>query len=146
MRKTTASWVRKAESDYATARGFAVDEAGSRDAISVHCRQSIEKYLKALLVNSGAPCPKTHDVEQLFALALPHHGSLKPFRTGVLFLSTFAEETRSPTFEVSKRQAMAALRWAKQVRTKCRALLGLRDQVKRGMKQPSELVEDQFIG
>jgi hypothetical protein len=47
-------------------------------------------------------------------------------RGGCKFLTQFAVDTRYPGFDATKRQAVAALRWAERVRALCRSLLGLR--------------------
>ncbi len=45
---------------------------------------------------------------------------------GLVFLTRFAVDTRYPGGYATKRQAVAALRWAEQARAAARALLGLR--------------------
>jgi hypothetical protein len=49
-------------------------------------------------------------------------------RRGLLFLSVFAVDTRYPGNKASKRQAVAAFRWAERVRNVARALLGIQDR------------------
>jgi hypothetical protein len=41
------------------------------------------------------------------------------------FLTEFAVEIRYPTSLASKRTAVAAMRWAKRIRTECRQFLGI---------------------
>jgi hypothetical protein len=55
----------------------------------------------------------------------PHHPSLLTLKQGLLILTDFAVDTRYPGNNSSKRQAIAALRWAERVRTSARAILGL---------------------
>jgi hypothetical protein len=62
----------------------------------------------------------------LLTLLSPHHGSLRSFRRGLDFLTRFAVDTRYPGDNASKRQATAARRWARQVRTTCHSLLGIK--------------------
>jgi len=50
---------------------------------------------------------------------------LRSMRRGLLFLSDFAINTRYPGNSASKRQAVAAFRWAGRVRALARTLLGL---------------------
>ena len=47
-------------------------------------------------------------------------------RRGLRFLTDFAVEPRYPGEWQTKRQAIAALRWAGKVRDACRAILGFR--------------------
>jgi HEPN domain-containing protein len=93
--------------------------------VCFHCQQAAEKYLKALLEELAVAFPKTHDLEDLLDLLLPHHASLSRCRRGLRFLTGFAVNPRHPLLRTTKRQAAAALRWAGKVRHACRDLLGL---------------------
>ena len=93
--------------------------------VCFHCQQSAEKYLKALLEELGLAIPKTHDLEDLLDLLLPHHASLSRCRRGLRLLTGFAVDPRYPLWHATKRQAASALRWAGRVRDACRTLLGL---------------------
>jgi HEPN domain-containing protein len=81
--------------------------------------------LKALLAELGLAIPRTHNLDDLLALSIPHHGSLRSLRRGLIFLTDFAVEIRYPGERATKRQAESALRWASKVRDACRALLGV---------------------
>jgi HEPN domain-containing protein/predicted nucleotidyltransferase len=96
------------------------------DAVTFHCQQSVEKYLKALLEELGLSVPRTHDPERLRILLVPHHPSLRSLRRGLMFLRRFSVDTRYPGDSASKREAAASLRWADRVRTAARTLLGIR--------------------
>jgi hypothetical protein len=76
----------------------------------------------------GLAVPKTHFLDVLLKALLLHHPTLRPLRRGLLFLSVFAVDTRYPGKNASKRQAVAALRWANRVRKPARALLGIRER------------------
>lgn len=76
----------------------------------------------------GLSVPKTHDLETLMIALKPHHPTLKSLRRGLAFLTDFAVDTRYPGDSASKRQAVAALRWSKRVRTEARTILGIRDR------------------
>ncbi len=97
----------------------------SNDGICFHCQQAAEKFLKALMQEAGDRIPRTHVLQDLLHLLLPHHPTLITFRRGVTFLTEFAVEVRYPGKTARKRQAEAALRWAEKVRTAARVLLGL---------------------
>jgi HEPN domain-containing protein len=107
------------------ARSLARAAERSNDGICFHCQQAAEKYLKALMQELGLAIPRTHALEDLLHLLMPHHSSLIAFRRGLTFLTTFAVETRYPGKTARKRQAEAALRWADKVRAAARSLLGL---------------------
>ena len=101
------------------------------DVVCFHCQQSAEKYLKALLEELGLTVPRIHNLDDILNLLLCDHPGLRSLRRGLIFLTDFAVETRYPGDNASKRQAMAALRWAERVRTACRALLGVRPRRKK---------------
>ena len=125
MQKLTADWIRKAEGDWKVAHDVAAAVRPVKEAICFHCQQAAEKYLKALLQELGLPVRRTHDLEALLADLLPHHGELRRLRRGLSFLSDYAVEARYPGRDATKRQMMAALRWAERVREACRSLLGI---------------------
>ena len=63
MKRETAKWVRKAEQDWEVAHKLAGETPPPRDIVCFHCQQAAEKYLKALLQESGLVVPKTHDLD-----------------------------------------------------------------------------------
>ena len=95
------------------------------DAVCFHCQQSAEKYLKAILEELGLTVPRTHDLDHLLTQLLPHYGSLRRLRRGLVFLTDFAVDTRYPGGKATKRQAEAALRWAEQVQQAAQSFLGV---------------------
>lgn len=75
--RTIRSWVLKAENDFKNAEHtlrMRPDEC-PYDTVCFHAQQTVEKYLKALLVSEAIDFPKTHDIGELVDL-LPT--SLKP--------------------------------------------------------------------
>jgi len=137
MKKLTKEWVRKAEADYQLAVQLAGGSRPFHDQLCFHCQQSAEKYLKALLQELGLTIPRTHILRDLVNLLLSHHAELRPLQRGAKFLTRFAVETRYPGDRASKREAVAALRWAGKVRAAARALLGLPlDRARRRKKRP----------
>ncbi len=95
------------------------------DLICFHCQQAAEKYLKAFLQELGLNVPKTHNLDQLLALLLPHDGSLRPLRRGLSSLTKFAVDYRYPDESATSRKAQAALRCLDRVRRELRTRLGL---------------------
>jgi HEPN domain-containing protein len=122
----TREWIRKAEDDFRAADVLARGSEPFADQVCFHCQQCAEKYLKALLHELGQTFPKTHDLEDLLDLLLPHHSPLSRFRRGLRFLTGFAVDPRYPLLRTTKRQAASALRWAGQVRDACRRILHIR--------------------
>ena len=128
MKKTTREWVKKAEQDYVLARQGSRSKVPVHDGVCFHCQQCAEKYLKGLMEELGLPVPKTHDLDTLLTALVSSYSTLRSLRRGLLFLSDFAVDPRYSGKSASKRQAVAALRWADRVRTPARALLGIRER------------------
>jgi HEPN domain-containing protein len=128
MKKSTREWVKKAEQDYALAKQGSRSKVPLHDGVCFHCQQCAEKYLKGSMGELGLPVPKTHDLDVLLANLVLHHSRLRSLRRGLLFLSDFAVDIRYPGSNASKRQAVAALRWAGRVRRQARLLLGIRER------------------
>jgi HEPN domain-containing protein len=126
MKRLTAQWVRKAESDYAVAKKIARGSDPHHDEVCFHCQQCAEKYLKALLVEHGLTVPRTHILEDLVISLLAHEASLRSLRIGARFLTRFAVATRYPGKNATKREATSALRWAAKVRAAIRKPLKIR--------------------
>lgn len=78
MKRRTAQWVLKAEEDMEIARSLAALAKPKRDGACFHCQQAAEKYLKALLQETGRAVPRTHELEDLLDLLLPHDATLAP--------------------------------------------------------------------
>lgn len=97
-----------------------------KDLVCFHCQQSAEKYLKAYLQELGATAPRTHDLDVLLNLLLPHEPSLKSLQRGLNSLSRFAVDYRYPTARASTQQMKSALRTAERIRVKLRTCLGLK--------------------
>src|SRR5580704_3895093 len=56
MKRETAKWVHKAETDWEVAHKLAGETPPPRDVVCFHCQQASEKYLKALLQENGLAC------------------------------------------------------------------------------------------
>src|ERR1700731_1859261 len=125
MKRHTAKWLTKAEEDIDSATALARLKPPRRNAASFHCQQSAEKYFKALLQELGAPVPRTHDMEDLLDLLLPHDATLAPLRRSVAGLTKYAVEYRYPGIRATTRQMQSTLRIAQRVRREIRARLGL---------------------
>jgi hypothetical protein len=73
----------------------------------------------------GAAVPKTHELEQLLELLLPHHATLAPLRRALVSLSRYAVDYRYPGERATTRMMQAALQQAERVRRQVREQLGL---------------------
>ena len=117
--------MRKAEDDIVGARSLEQSKPRLNDLICFHCQQSAEKYLKALVQELGLVVPRTHILEELLPLLRPHDPSIERLRRSAESLSRYAVRFRYPGKNASKRQALAALRRAENVRKEIRTRLGL---------------------
>jgi HEPN domain-containing protein len=125
MKKATKAWVKKAEQDYVLATQSSRSKVPLHDGVCFHCQQCAEKYFKGLMEELGLSVPKIHDLEQLLDRLVTNYPTLRALRRGVIFLTGFAVEIRYPGANATKRQAIAALRWAGRIRAGGRTLLGL---------------------
>ncbi len=65
-------WAAKAENDLKTAvQTLKLGAECPTDTVCFHAQQTVEKYIKALLVLRAIDFPRTHDVEQLMRLVPP---------------------------------------------------------------------------
>ncbi|MBV9124496.1 MAG: HEPN domain-containing protein [Planctomycetes bacterium] len=126
MKKLTAPWVRKAESDLAAARRLARGRPPFHDQVCFHCQQGAEKYFKALLQEVGLAVPKIHDLSALLSFLLPRDPSLTGLHRGLDRLTQYAVDYRYPGFHADARKARTALRLAEHIRSEIRQRLGLK--------------------
>jgi HEPN domain-containing protein len=70
MAEIVRGWARKADGDLRNAEiVLAAAEPRPLDTVLFHSQQCVEKYLKAALAFRGTRVPRTHDIEELLALA-----------------------------------------------------------------------------
>jgi HEPN domain-containing protein len=124
MKKLTAQWVQKAESDFSAARKLLRDRTLA-DQVCFHCQQAIEKYLKALLQETGKPIQRTHDITVLLDQLIPGDPSLRSLRRGTKTLTRYAVEYRYPGLKTQGRQVRTAFHKASVFRAEMRKRLGL---------------------
>jgi HEPN domain-containing protein/predicted nucleotidyltransferase len=125
MKPETAQWVQFAEEDLQGARDMAAKTPPLRNLACFHCQQAAEKYLKAFLQELGDPVPRTHELEPLLGLLLPHDATLANLRRVLKSLNRYAVGFRYPGHRAKTKQMEAALRHAERVRVELRSRLGL---------------------
>jgi len=118
-------WIDKAENDFRNAEYVITLETDCPfDTVCFHCQQSVEKYLKALLIFRGTDFPRTHDLVVLCNLL--QHPGFTPFSVEELHpLNRYSIEARYPGIwdPVGEEDSLAALEIAKKVRGAIRSLL-----------------------
>jgi len=88
-----------ARKDLRAIEGMKDGEVFDVEIFGFHAQQSVEKALKAWLSFAGVEYPRTHDLEQLFAM-LDDHGETIPEQFRALEdLSNFAVQFRYESFE-----------------------------------------------
>jgi HEPN domain-containing protein len=97
IRKEMDAWLHKSREDL---RAAELDLGASPPLISdslFHCQQACEKVLKALLCGLQIPFRKTHDLNELGALAQDIFPELDPHLDRIAHLTSYAVETRYPS-------------------------------------------------
>ncbi len=129
------SWVLKAENDLkAAVQTLKLGTDCPTDTVCFHAQQTVEKYLKALLVLKSVDFPKTHDMEELATL-LPEGAALGLSLEEQRKLTAYATVTRYPgDYEpISLTEARKAVSLARRVRSAVRKLLP-REVLRQGRK------------
>jgi HEPN domain-containing protein len=126
MQKLTREWLRKAESDLRVAGLLVAHKPPPTDEICFHCQQAVEKYLKALLQESGHRVPYTHDLEDLYDLLVPLHPVLGLQKARLGQLTQYAVDYRYPGMHAHSAHARSALSYVGRVQAVARKALGLR--------------------
>lgn len=101
------AWLERAEEDYLLALSAMRRKSPLTYGATFHAQQSIEKYLKALLISRQVSFPRTHDLAAL-GLLCKQAGVILPIDDDALeLLTAYAVETRypgtQPTIEESKK-------------------------------------------
>ena len=125
MKRETAKWVHKAEQDWEVAHKLADETPPPRDIVCFHCQQAAEKYLKALLQESGMVVPRTHELADILDLLVPGDANLAPLRRKADSLTQYAVDYCYPGPMASKRQIGAAIRHVDLMRLECRSKLDI---------------------
>lgn len=128
MKKETAAWVAKAESDYGTAS--LVLEQGEEhvvETVCFHCQQCAEKYLKGYLEERNMEFPRDYDLISLVELCLPMGEEFENVRDDLNSLNNYAVAIRYPGALATRREAEAAFAAATRIRAFVRRKLGLPD-------------------
>lgn len=117
-------WLRKAEEDYVVATALVRRrKSPTPNAVSIHCQQCAEKYLKAYLVQHNVIFPKTHDLLELHRLCLSVDPAFTLIGDLLDLLNPYSVEFRYPGEETTLEEAKATVKAMKEVRRFVRGLL-----------------------
>jgi HEPN domain-containing protein len=94
--KLAQQWVAKAANDLLSADNNLKAKDVPFDVVCFHCQQAAEKLLKAFLVASGHPAPRTHDLLLLLEEVLRTSPAAEVLRDRLALLMPYAVEIRYP--------------------------------------------------
>lgn len=129
MTPEAEAWIEVAEID----RELAIRASGPPRVISIgvcfHAQQCVEKYLKAVLAESGRPIPRTHDVGALVRLIVDLVPDQSGWEEELRALGPYAVALRYPTDVAFGDEllddAEAAAKTMEAVREIARSFMGL---------------------
>jgi len=115
--RVACRWIAKADEDIGAAERLLEGDDSLASVVCFHSQQAVEKLIKALLVLSGVPFARTHDLIQLRGL-LPAAQALPVPLSDLAPLNRYAVEARYPISEepLTGEEARAALGVARRVR------------------------------
>jgi len=117
-RRIVNEWRRKADADIAVADHLLSEEPAFPNAVTFHCQQAAEKYLKALLTWWDIEFPKTHVLARLIALIETRDAALAEELLDAVALTPYGVELRYPGDrpDATADDAREALHLARRVR------------------------------
>lgn len=116
--KGAAAWFARAEGDLLNVENNLHSPVVPWETIVFHARQTIEKYLKGLLVQNGAAVPKTHDLAALIRACEQFVPGLKVFEVDCAAVSTLYLSSRYPeTSDPSEADAHKAIGLAQGIKS-----------------------------
>lgn len=125
MKPETLEWIQKAEGDYQVANNESKSKNPVHDAICFHAQQCVEKYLKAWLVENNWSFPRTHDLITFYDLCIDVISELKPHRTSLAYLTTFAIAFRYPGEQTTKTDTNDSVKTMETLRALLKWRLGV---------------------
>ncbi|MFN4132524.1 MAG: HEPN domain-containing protein [Caldimicrobium sp.] len=98
MRAEVKKWIIKALNDYRTAERLInlPEEEIITDTLCFHCQQTVEKLLKAFLVNAGIEFGRSHSLEYLIRLSSDVDKEFEMLYDLTANLTEYAVEVRYP--------------------------------------------------
>jgi len=126
MKKITLEWIEFAERDWATAnRENGVRTDPNYQAVTFHCQQSAEKYLKAYIQEKGNRPRRIHDLEILLGEIIEFEPAWESLRESCAALTNFAVINRYPGSTTTKDDADDAILGCAKIRDEIRKYFDL---------------------
>lgn len=125
LQKFVEEWFKKADADIRLAEYLLAENTPFWDAISFHCQQAAEKYLKAFLVYHQTEFPKTHNIRQLLGLVTVIDKKLAQYLKPAAVLTPYGVLVRYPddAHRVDRKKAEMTLGLAQKVEKKIKEKL-----------------------
>jgi HEPN domain-containing protein len=130
MKPLTAEWVELAEEDYAAARQLR--QARRYNTACFHAQQCAEKYLKAVLCETGMAIERTHQLSDLLNALTATYPMWDMLREATEVLSDHAVRPRYPGLKADAGMAKTAVEASEFIRVRLRQHLGLSSRTRRG--------------
>ncbi len=111
-------WLAKAKDDMDVAEYLLASGGVFPRAITFHCQQAAEKFIKAFLTSLSIHFPKTHDLRELLELIASANRDLSGQLHDVIALTPYATELRYPGDQppITDEEARDAVALARKVR------------------------------
>ncbi|HEY3760332.1 MAG TPA: HEPN domain-containing protein [Verrucomicrobiae bacterium] len=127
MKPPTLEWVKKAEEDFLVASQIMRRKKNrALNSACFHCQQTIEKYLKARLIEAGLVFPRTHDLLELLHLLQAVEPLWKSYEVAAKKMMGYAVNFRYPGENATATEAKLALKDCKSLRAEVRRSLGIK--------------------
>ena len=109
-------WLKKASSDLKASKKLSDDEE-TFDCSVFHTHQCAEKALKAFIISTHQPIPKTHDLKLLLIGCAKVDQDLMLFQEKCMNLNDYGQDSRYPNdyFYVDKKKAEEAIEMAEKI-------------------------------
>ena len=127
MNNGTKEWVEFAERDYEASLLLAESHNPPFEIIAYHCQQTVEKYLKALLIENDLQVPFIHDLGKLNSECMKILPELSKIQNICERLTPFGTVTRYPgsSMKVGSEHLPLVLSWTQKIRNVVRKQLKL---------------------
>jgi HEPN domain-containing protein len=94
LAEASRTLLRKADDDAAAARELAANPDISDEIVGFHAQQAVEKWLKALIADSGRQFEHTHDLRRLLTLAMADRSKLPVNADSLIALTQYSVPLR----------------------------------------------------
>lgn len=123
-------WIDKADHDLGTAKLIFLHIPDYFDTIAFHCQQSVEKYIKAILVYNDIEFPRTHNLIYLLDLCSSKIEITEDRYDKAILLNGFSVQIRYPdkTIYLSKEELEVSIAIAQEFRDFAVKTIELKDR------------------